>query len=148
MNARTATTLGAATALLVTAAVAPSALSAPKPKPKPKPIVGSYQATATPDPTPIALTGPCEPTLPGAMHRHEFKVPAKGTLFVNLENTLDWAVAIRTTDGETLAAEDGGTPEVKESTSAGFKKKQTVYIDACNFAGEPAVTVNYRFVYK
>lgn len=147
MSLRTATTLGLAGLLVAGAATAPAALAA-KPKPKPKPITGSYTATATPDPTPIALSGPCEPTLPGAKHRFEFKVPAKGTLFVDVQNTLDWAVAIRTADGETLAAEDGGTPEVKESTSAGFKKKQTVYIEACNFAGEPAVTVKYKFLYK
>lgn len=146
MSVPKTTTLGLV-GLLVCGVAALPAIAAPKPAPKPKPITGTYQASATPDPTPIA-GDVCTPTLPGAMHTKEFTVPAKGVLYIDLQNTLDWAVKVRATNGDVLGSQDGGTPEMKESTSIVFKKKEKVFIDTCNFAGEPTITVNYRFVYK
>lgn len=147
MRARTVLSTGLV-GLLVASGVTTQATGAMKAKPKP--IVGSYEATATPDPTSTSLiTGEvCVPTIPTAKFSHTFKVPARGTLFVDLQNSLDWSLAIRDADGDVVASADGGSPEVKESTSAGFKKKQTVTIDACNFLGEPTITVKYKFVYK
>lgn len=144
MRLRTSTTVGLVGALLAGGVAAPAALGATKPKPKP--IVGSYEATATPDPTPLAGEI-CQPTVPTARFTKEVTVPAKGTLFVDIDNTLDWAVAVRDAVGDTLASDDA-TPPAKESISVSFKKKQKVLIDACNFAGEPLVTVKYKFVYK
>jgi hypothetical protein len=149
MTLRTAATLGLAGALLAGAVAAPAALG--ETKPKPKPITGSYQATATPDPTSTDVVSgdACvAPTVPTARFSHTFKVPARGTLFVDLQNQLDWSVAIRDGEGDRVASADGGSPEVKESTSVSFKKKQTVIIDTCNFLGEPTITVKYKFVYK
>lgn len=147
MNLRHATTLGLV-GVLVAGGITTQALGATKPKPKP--IVGSYEATATPDPTSTSPTTSeiCVPTIPTAKFSHTFKVPAKGTLFVDLQNSLDWSMAIRDADGDVVASADGDFPDVKESTAATFKKKQTVTIDACNFAGEPTITVKYKFVYK
>lgn len=118
-------------------------------KPKPKPITQTYTATAYPDPT---STNPstneiCAPTLPTAIFKHEFKIPAAGTLEVALKNKLDWSIAVRE-GAESLATSDGGTPEVVESTSVTFKKATTISIDTCNFAGEPNIDVNVVFTYK
>lgn len=140
--------------LTVAAVAAPAVLVVPaeaaKPKPKPKPIVGSYTASANPDPTSTnpVTNDPCEPTLPGSMDHHPFVVPAAGTLTVSLANKLDWSLALRTADGETLAVSEGGTPMDKESITYIFKGKRAVAFDACNFLGEPSVGVSYTFTYR
>ena len=133
----------AATSLVAVAAagsLAP-ALAAP-----PKPIVEKYDATATPDPTTSNVTEICDPVTPTARHSHEFKVPAAGTLKVELGNTLDWAIGIRV-NGKLVASADGGTPEVKEVVQTKFKKATVVSVDTCNFAGEPTVPVTVTFTY-
>jgi hypothetical protein len=120
-------------------------------KPKPKPINGSYKATATPDPTSTDVasgTYECKPNIPTGKYSYKFTVPAAGSLQVNLANKLDWSVAIRDAQGNTLASEDGGLPNTPESTFASFKRKTAVVIDACNFSGEPTVGVTYTFTYK
>ena len=119
-------------------------------KSKPKPIKIAYTATALPDPTSTnPATGEiCAPTSPAAIYSHTFKVPAAGILDINLNNDLDWSVAIRDADGESLASADGGAPQDKESTSVRFKKATTVSIDTCNFAGEPEINVTGLFTYR
>ncbi len=143
---RTRTAL--ATALIGVIAVG-SAVPSFAAKPKPKPITQTYTASALPDPTSTnpATNEICAPTLPTAIHKHAFKIPAAGTLEVALKNKLDWSVAVRQ-GSESLASADGGTPEVSESTSVTFKKATTVSIDTCNFAGEPSIDVNITFTYK
>jgi hypothetical protein len=118
-------------------------------KSKPKPVKIAYTATALPDPTSTnpATSEICAPTSPSGIHHYTFKVPAAGILDINLNNTLDWSVAIRE-NGETLASADGGSPEVVESTSVRFKKATTVSIDTCNFAGEPEIDVTGLFTYR
>lgn len=118
-------------------------------KAKPKPITETYTASATPDPTSTnPATGEiCAPTLPTAISKHTFKIPAAGTLEVSLKNKLDWSLAVRQ-GAESLATSDGGTPDVAEGTSVTFKKATTVSIDTCNFAGEPSIGVNVTFTYK
>jgi hypothetical protein len=119
-------------------------------KSKPKPIKIAYTATALPDPTSTnPATGEiCAPTSPAAIYSYTFKVPAAGVLDIALNNDLDWSVAIRDADGETLSSADGGSPEVKEATSVRFKKAGTVSIDTCNFAGEPEINVTGLFTYR
>ncbi len=119
-------------------------------KPKPKPIKIAYTASALPDPT---STNPvsgeiCAPTSPGAIFSYTFKVPAAGTLDIAANNQLDWSIAIRDADGESLASSDGGTPTDPEATSVRFKKAGTVSIDTCNFAGEPEIDVTGLFTFK
>jgi hypothetical protein len=141
-------TLPLALALLLAAGAATPSLAATKKKPKP--IKGSYQASATPDPTstnPVD-NNPCRPNLPGAKHSHKFTIPAAGTLHVELNNKLDWSLAVRDADGEDEATSDGGLPTDKEMVDVPFKKKQKILIDACNFLGEDSVTVSYTFTYK
>ena len=137
MRLRTA----AATSLVAVAAagtLAP-ALAAP-----PKPIKMSYEATATPDVTTSNVTEICAPVTPTAKHSTEFKVPAAGTLKVELGNTLDWALGLRV-GGKLVASADGGSPDVKEVVTTKFKKATVVSIDACNFAGEPVVPVTVTY---
>ncbi len=139
--------------LLATALVGVVAVGSATPsfaaKPKPKPMTQTYTATAYPDPTSTnpATNEICAPTLPTAIFKHEFVIPAAGTLEVALKNKLDWSIAIRE-GSESLASSDGGTPDVVESTSISFKKKTKVSIDTCNFAGEPNVEVTATFTYK
>ncbi len=126
------------------AAVAAAGALAPALAAPPKPIVQKYEATATPDPTTSNVTEICDPVTPTAKHSTEFKIPAAGTLKVELDNTLDWAIGIRQ-NGKLLVGADGGTPEVKEVASTKFKKPGTVSIDVCNFAGEPVVPVTATY---
>jgi hypothetical protein len=144
MRTRTALTAG-----LVAALAAGSFVPAMAAKAKPKPIKIAYTATANPDPTSTnpATNEICAPTLPTAIHHYEFKVPAAGTLEIALNNTLDWSIAIREGD-ESLASSDGGAPQDAEATSVRFKKKTTVSIDTCNFAGEPSIDVTGLFTFK
>jgi hypothetical protein len=138
MRLRTA----AVTAMVAVAAagtLAP-ALAAP-----PKPVEQKYTANATPDPTTTTPGGEiCDPVTPTAKHSTEFKVPAAGTLKVELGNTLDWAIGIRV-NGKLVASADGGTPEVKEVAVTKFKKATVVSVDVCNFAGEPSIPVTLTY---
>ena len=133
----------AVTSLVAVAAAGPLAPAMAAP---PKPIVKKYDATATPDPTTSNVTEICDPVTPTAKHSTEFKVPAAGTLKVELGNTLDWALGLRV-GGKLVASADGGTPEVKEIVQTKFKKATVVSIDACNFAGEPTVPVTVTFTF-
>lgn len=144
MRARTAVSVGLA-GLLLAGATAPALATTKK---KPKPIKGTYQAQALPDPSTTGVQGTCNPLTPTAKFEKAFTVPAKGYLHLETENTLDWALAIFTEDGEELGSSDGESPEVKEMTDVTFKKKTKVILRTCNFAGEPQVTVNYTFTYK
>lgn len=113
----------------------------------PKTITQKYQAQGTPDPTTTTPGGEiCDPVTPTAKHSTEFKVPAAGTLKVELGNTLDWAIGLRV-GGKLVASADGGTPEVKEVAQTKFKKATVVSVDVCNFAGEPTVPVTITFTF-
>lgn len=114
----------------------------------PKPITKTYTASATPDPTPIALSDPCQPSVPSARHTTPFKVPAAGTLAITIKMEGDWALGLRTKSGSTLAASDGPGPTDAESIQMKFKKPQEVLIDACNFAGSLTAQVTYTFTFK
>jgi hypothetical protein len=125
-------------------AVAAAGTLAPALAAPPKPVVQKYDATATPDPTTSNVTEVCAPVTPTAKHSTEFKVPAAGSLKVELDNTLDWAIGLRV-NGKLVASADGGTPEVKEVVQVKFKKATVVSIDVCNFAGEPTVPVTVTY---
>lgn len=139
--------LAVSTAALVVAGSFAPVLAAP-PKPKPKPITESYEVgPLLPDPTPI-LGDVCTPTLPTARDSRDIKIPAAGTLKVDIEFVGDWALGLRDSKGSQIASSDGATPETPESMLVKLKKAQTVTIDACNFAGAPTATVTYTFTYK
>ena len=132
-------------ALAVTG-TAVSSVAAPA---KPKPITVTYEVgPLTPDPTPIALGENCAPATPTAIDAREIKIPAAGTLKVDIDFVGDWALGLRDAKGARLADSDGGTPETDEFMQVKFKKATTATIEACNFAGAPTATVTYTFTYK
>ena len=121
------------------------ALAAPA---TPKPIKKTYEVgPLTPDPTPIA-GDICDPATPTARHSEPFKIPAAGTLKVDIDFVGDWALAMRDAKKDTrLAESDGGTPETDESMQVKFKKATEILIDSCNFAGGPTATVDLVFTF-
>ena len=146
MNLRTL----AAVSVVGLVAAAP-ALPASAAKAKPKPIHGSFVAQATPDPTsdtPEVGKGKCAPTTPTARVTKAFTVPAAGTLTVQLNNKLDWSGDIRDKDGFVETDTDGDLPNTPEAMEISFKRRTPVVIGACNFSGEPTITVTYTFTYK
>ena len=123
-------------------------LTAPSYAAPPKPMSETYDATApVPDPTPAANgDDTCTHMLPMSKHEKKVTLPSAGTLKVELvEQTLDWAIAVRNSKGQKLGSADGGTPEVKEKMSVKIKTKGSYTIDACNFAGGPTAKVKYTF---
>lgn len=128
------------------------ALAAPK---KPAPIKKTYTATApVPDPTPISgeTGGNCSPTLDQAKHEAPFAIPYAGTLKVDLDGFQgDWALAVLDAKGAKIADHDNdlGTAIDEPSTiTIKLKKKTTVTIRACNFAGGPTATVTLLYTAK
>ena len=116
--------------------------------PKPKPIKKTYQASApVPDPTPITgeTGGNCSPTLDQAKHEAPFEMPWAGTLQVDLNGFQgDWALAILDSKGAKIADHDNDVSEPIDTPSKiviKVKKKSSLTIRACNFAGGPTATV-------
>lgn len=135
----------------VVGVVAPTASAAPKAKPKP--ITKTYTATApTPDPTNFAGMGysVCAQNVPQSFHDEPFKVPAAGTLKVELTGYLgDWDLLLM--DGAREEIAFSGLTEVQgqaEVVQVKFKKATQTHIIACNWAGAPTGTVKYTFTYK
>jgi hypothetical protein len=122
---------------------------------KPAPIKKSYQATAsTPDPTPITgeTGGNCSPTLDTAKHEAPFAIPYAGTITVDLNGFQgDWALALLDSKGEKIADHDNDVSESIDAPSKivyKFKKKTTITVRACNFAGGPTANVSIVYVAK
>lgn len=147
------------TAVLLAGTVALVGIAAPQSiaAPKKKPITKTYTATAVaPDPTNflgLATGGGysvCAQNVPGSFHDEPFKVPAAGTLKVELTGyTGDWDLLLMDGAKEELAysglTELQGAPEV---VSVKFKKATQTHIIACNWAGAPTGKVTYTFTYK
>lgn len=146
MNRTAALTLVALTATTV---AAPAALAGPKPKPKP--ITKTYTATA-PLPDPTNLVGGysvCAQTVPMSFHIEEFKVPAAGTLKVELTDyQLDWDLLLMDGKDKEIASSGSGGLGEPEVAQIKFKKAGLVQIVACNWAGGPTGQVKYTFTYK
>ncbi len=150
MRIRTALATSIA-AVVAVGSLAP-AVAAPK---KPAPIKKTYTATAaTPDPTPITgqTGGNCSPQLPGAKHEAPFSIPYAGTLKVDLDGFQgDWALAILDASGAKIADHDndaGSDLDAPSQIVIKLKKKTTVTIRACNFAGGPTATVTILYTAK
>ena len=148
MRTRTALTTGLV-AVLAVGSFAPAFAG-----PKPKPIQKSYTATAsTPDPTPMAGEI-CDPKLPGAKHEAPFTVPYAGMLTVKIHGFQgDWALGVLDSDGAMIASHDndvtaGDAVDAPSEVQIKFKKKTTVTIRGCNFAGGPTATVDISLIPK
>ena len=140
------------TATLTLAVLAAATVTAPAALAAPKPITKTYPAAAPmPDPTNYAGQGysVCAQNVPQSFHKETFKVPAAGSLKVELTGYQgDWDLLLVGDKGQELAtggATDLGVPEVVQVK---FKKATAVSIVACNWAGGPTGTVKYTFTYK
>lgn len=104
----------------------------------------------TPDPTVVqnAASAHCSggvvPANPADVNEQTFKTKKKGTLYLTSHNALDWAVEVHDKRGANIGGTDGGSPTDPENLSV-FLKKGKYTIIYCNFAGEPQITVDYRF---
>jgi hypothetical protein len=144
MNRTAALTLGVLAAATV---AAPGAVAAP-----PKPITKTYTATAPmPDPTNWAGQGysVCAQNVPGSFHIEEFKIPAAGTLKVELSKfDGDWDSLLVDSKGRELTYGGAGDLGGSEVMQVKFKKAgETVQIVACNWAGGPTGEVTYTFTF-
>ena len=143
---RTAALLAATVA--VAGITAPAALAAPK---KPKPITKSYSTvTPAPDPTNYADGySVCAMVVPQSFHIEPFKVPAAGTLHVEVSGyTGDHDLLLLDGEGEEIAF--GGSSGVSDTevVDVKFKKPGKAQIVNCNWAGAPNANVTYKFTYK
>jgi len=133
------------------------AVAAPA-KPKPKPLKGTWSYTdTTPDPTVSVLNtaqslGPhCDGDLPAApvdVNVHKIKVAGKGTLTVNGDNTLDWAMDVRDPKNIQVASSDGSLPQDKEGVVVTITKPGTYSVYFCNLGGAPSASASYTFKYR
>ena len=123
------------------------AIGAPK-----KTITKTYTATAPlPDPTNAAGGYTvCPQRVPESYQADEFKVPAAGSLHIELTGyQVDWDLLLMDSDKSEIASSgSGGEMGGPEVIDAKFKKADTVTIVACNFSGGPTGTVKYTFTYK
>jgi hypothetical protein len=122
-------------------------LGAPSLAARGAPIEESYQATALPYPNGSYDTGEgCFYGVDGVhKHFHEFEAPRKGKFEVGIPAlTGDWDLFVTDAEGNVLA-ESSGDRGVPEHTQLKLKKAQQISIVACNWAGEPQVTVEYSF---
>jgi hypothetical protein len=142
------------TAALVVASLAVAAVSAPPAlaAPKKKPITKTYAVTApAPDPSNYAGQGysVCAQNVPGSFDKQTIKVPAAGSLAVELSGFQgDWDLLLEDADDSELST--GGSSDLggTEATEVRFKKAQKVSIVVCNWAGSPTASVKYTFTYK
>ena len=147
---RTTAAVTLAVVALGAASMSP-AIGAPK-----KTITKTYTATApVPDPTNEAggAYSVCPQTVPNSFQADEFKIPAAGTLKVEVSGyNGDWDALLMDSDkSEAAASGSGGYPPVAggpEEIEMRFKKAQTVTIVACNWAGGPTADVKVTFTYK
>ena len=141
------------TATLTIAVLAAATVAAPGALAAPKPITKTYTATAPmADPSNFAGTttyGVCGMNVPQSFHTEEFKVPAAGSLKINMTGYVgDWDLLLTGDKGQELATGGAGDLGVPEVMQVKFKKPTTVAIIACNWAGGPTGTVKYTFTYK
>lgn len=154
MRVRSAAPLALAVIVAV-GALAP-AQAAPKRKAKPKPITKTYSLQLAPLPDATEAVG-CD----GAgrtegvnMDTETIKVAGPGVLTVKVTGfNGDWDAAVLNSAGSFVAAASG-TSTPNTSTTPGedvlkykSKKAQTLNLRVCNFAGTPAATVNYTYIY-
>jgi hypothetical protein len=147
---RTAALLAGAVAVVGVAA--PHAVAAPKKKP----ITKTYAVTAPmPDPSNYAgaATGEgysvCAQNVPQSFHKEVFKVPAAGSLKIELTGYQgDWDLLLMDAANEELAAGGATDLAVPEVIQYKFKKATSVTIVPCNWAGGPTGQVKYTFTYK
>jgi hypothetical protein len=145
----------AAPLALAVIAAAGSLAPAEAAKKKP-PIKKSYSLTLAPLPDATEAVG-CESAGRAEdvnMDNHTIKVAGPGVLTVKVTGfNGDWDASLINSSGSFVAAA-AGTSTPNTSTTPGedvmkykSKKAQTLTLRVCNFAGTPAATVAYTYVY-
>jgi hypothetical protein len=138
-------------ATITIAVLAAATVAAPGALAAPKPITKTYTATApAPDPTNVGGGySVCAQNVPGSFHVEPFKVPAAGTLKVQLTDyQVDWDLLLMDDKGKELAGSGAGGVGGPEVVQVKFKKATAVQIVACNWSGGPTGTVTYTFTYR
>jgi hypothetical protein len=135
---RTRLVLATVPVALLGVALAPS-FAAPK-----KPIEKTYAASA---PVPGGYVT-CDGSVPMAAQLDEFKVPAAGTLKIELTDFVgDWDLYLYSGGTELASSFQIQPLSEGELISHKFKKATTVQISACNMNGGPDGTVKLKFTY-
>lgn len=138
------------TAVLALALVAAATATAPGALAAPRTITKTYTATApVPDPTNVAGGySVCAQNVPQSFHVEEFKVPAAGTLKVELtEYQVDWDLLLMDAKDRELAGSGSGGVGEPEIAQIKLKKAGLVQIVACNWSGGPTGQVTYTFTF-
>ena len=111
----------------------------------PKPTKGSFDASASPDPTPVAGEV-CQGRTPSGRFEVPLKIPAAGKLKVDLTGFQgDWDLTVEGKGSAILAQSAGFVEATTETVTVKFKKKTDITIVACNFAGGPTAKGSYVF---
>ena len=110
--------------------------------PKAKPFTQTYEASA---PVPGAELS-CDGTLPMGQDLMEIKIPAAGTVKVDLAGFLgDWDLQL-TANGTELGVSQEIQPLTEgESVAVKVKKALTLVVNACNYNGGPTGTVTLAY---
>ena len=139
------------TATLTIAVLAAATVAAPGALAAPKPITKTWTATAPlPDPTNVAGGdySVCAMHVPQSFHIEEFKVPAAGTLKIDLTGFVgDWDLLLLDAKDKEMAI-SGELPGTDEAIQVKLKKAGLVKIVSCNWAGGPTAEGSYTFTFK
>ena len=115
------------------------------------PASGTWTYTdTTPDPTTLQndATQHCEGTVPASpadVNSQPFKAKKAGVLSLTAHNAADWAMEVKDSKGNIITGTDGANPNDPENMVVTLRKGayEVIY---CSFAGEPTITVDYKFV--
>ena len=112
----------------------------------PKETKGSFDAAASPDPTPTGTGEVCQGITPSGRFEVPLKIPAPGKLKVDLTGFQgDWDLTVEDKTGAILSESAGFVEATTETVAVKFKKKTEVTIVACNFAGGPTAKGSFVF---
>ena len=115
------------------------------------PTSGTWTYTdTTPDPSTLQndATQHCEGTLPASpadVNSYPFKAKKNGVLSLTAHNSADWAMEVKDSKGNIITGTDGADVQTPENMVVTLRKGmyEVIY---CSFAGEPQITVDYKFV--
>jgi hypothetical protein len=135
----------AAAAMLVVGVIGASAGAAP--------TSGTWTYTdTTPDPSTLQndATQHCEGTAPAGpadVNSYPFKAKRAGVLTLTAHNSADWAMEVKDSKGNIITGTDGADVNTPENMVVTLRKGayEVIY---CNFAGEPQITVDYKFTFS
>jgi len=135
----------AAAAMLVVGLISASAVAAPP--------SGTWTYTdTTPDPSTLQndATQHCEGQLPAGpadVNSQPFKAKRAGVLSLTAHNSADWAMEVKDSKGNIITGTDGADVNTPENMVVTLRKGsyEVIY---CNFAGEPSITVDYKFTFS